>query len=243
MDGILKCSRYAFGPNRLHYCGPDANREIFSYIHENQNDAGLEILMKQFKTMYPYLKRIADSNGIKDPFDARVVEAYWIGNRLLENIGKNELYRHLIEDHGLKKRLDTKSFGHVAGLIGKGALPHHSFHVFTVWKRTGHEEKAHTLESMDSCRISWGEVTATDGPFVTVQRKPLTLRDGKLALGEPISERYTRTLDARDDIEGLKVGKIVTVHWGVLCEAISKQKAEMLSKYTLESMMLANQVA
>jgi hypothetical protein len=127
-------------------------------------------------------------------------------------------------------------------LVGKGALPHHSFHVFTVWKRTGHEEKAHTLESMDSCRISWGLVTATDGPFVTVRRKPLTLCDGKLALGDPVSERYTRTLDARDDIEGLKAGKIVTVHWGVLCETISKQKAEMLSKYTYESMMLANQV-
>ncbi|OHA00673.1 MAG: hypothetical protein A3H71_03490 [Candidatus Sungbacteria bacterium RIFCSPLOWO2_02_FULL_48_13b] len=242
MDGVLKCSRYAFGPNRLHYCGPDANREIFSYIQENQNDAGLEILMKQFRTMYPYLRRIATSNGIQDPFDIRVVEAYWIGNQLLENISRNELYRHLVDDHGLKKKLDIKSFTHLTDLIGKGALPHHSFHVFAVWKRTGHEEKAHTLESMDSCRISWGLVTSTDGPFVTVQRKPLTLQNSKLALGELVSERFTRTLDARDDIESLTTGKIVTIHWGVLCETISKRQATMLQRYTLESIALANQI-
>lgn len=242
MDGILTCSRYAFGPNRLHYCGPDANREIFDYIRENETDAGLSILMKQFRTMYPYLKRIAASNDIRDPFDQRVVEAYWIGNRLLENISRKELYDHLVDDHGLKKRLDRKSFGHLTDLVGHGALPHHSFHVFTVWKRTGHAEKSHTLESMDACRISWGLVTAVDGPFVTVQRKPLTLQNGKLALGEITSERLTRTLDARDDIENLQTGNIVTIHWGVLCEAISKRQAAMLQRYTLESMALANRV-
>jgi len=59
MNGILRCSRYAFGPNRLHYCGPDANSEIRSYIDEDATDPGLEKLMSQFQTMFPYLRHIA----------------------------------------------------------------------------------------------------------------------------------------------------------------------------------------
>ena len=104
MDGILRCSRYAFGPNRLHYCGPDANKEIAEYIKNSETDLGLAHLMKQFQTMYPYLKRISEANHIADPFDDEVVEAYWLGNRLLDTIEKKVFYNHLVDDHKISKR-------------------------------------------------------------------------------------------------------------------------------------------
>jgi hypothetical protein len=59
MDGVLRCSRYAFGPNRLHFCGPDANREIWDYVNEGFTDFGLQKLLRGFETLYPYLDRIA----------------------------------------------------------------------------------------------------------------------------------------------------------------------------------------
>ncbi|KKS38345.1 MAG: hypothetical protein UV01_C0004G0147 [Parcubacteria group bacterium GW2011_GWA2_42_14] len=240
-DGLLMCSRYAFGPNRLHYCGPDANREIFSYIKERAGDPGLEILLKAFKTMYPYLRLIADANSIRDPFDNRVVEAYWLGNELLETVEKKKFWRHLLEEQEIKKKIGNKSFEVVANKIKKGGVPNHSFHVLDIWKRTGHLEREHTLESMDSCRISWGKITARNGPFLMVKHEPLLYRDGKLILGSPQTTKIAISLESDRDIEELKTGDLVSIHWGVICEKITPRQAGMLKKYTLRHLELANQ--
>lgn len=240
-DGILRCSRYAFGPNRLHYCGPDANRELFSYVEAGVQDPGLEVLLKAFRTMYPYLKFIAQANKIKDPFDGKVVEAYWVGNELLDNIDKNKFYRHLVEEHELKKKLDVKSFERLTAKLRQGAVPTHSFHVLDIWRRTGHIEREHTLESMDSCRISWGTVKKLDGPFVAVETEPLIYKTGKLTLGEPVLKKISRYFNAHPDIEELKVGDTVSLHWDVPCEMITQKQAEILRKYTLRHIQLANQ--
>lgn len=241
INGILKCSRYAFGPNRLHYCGPDANRELFSYVEAGVQDPGLENLLKAFRTMYPYLKFIAQANKIKEPFDDRVVEAYWIGSELLEGVDEKKFYRHLVEEHGLKKKLDGKSFERLTAKLRQGAVPTHSFHVLDVWRRTGHIEREHTLESMDSCRISWGTVEKLDGPFVTVETEPLIYEAGKLTLGKLVLKKLNRYFNAHSDIEELKAGDIVSVHWDVPCEVITPAQLQQLKKYTLKSIALANQ--
>ena len=241
MDGILRCSRYAFGPNRLHYCGPDKNSEIKAYINEGAKDAGLEHLISKFQTLYPYLKYIARTNNIKDPFDGRVVEAYWLGNNMLEKIDQKSFYRHLLEDHKIKHKMGGKSFTIVEDKIGKGAVPHHSFHVFNVWKRTGHDDREHTLESMDECRVSWGKVIEIDGPFVTVSTEPLLYTDKKLFIGTPIKRKLVRRLEAEYDIEQITVGNFVSIHWGVICEVITEEQVLNLKKYTLRNLTLANQ--
>jgi hypothetical protein len=111
MDGITRCSRYAFGPNRLHYCGPDANKEMKGLIENNPtHDGGLSHLLKQFKTLFPYLKHIAVANGIRDPFDSRVVEAYWLGNDLLATIEKRQLHTFLVDEMRLKDKIKNKEF-------------------------------------------------------------------------------------------------------------------------------------
>lgn len=239
MNGILRCSRYAFGPNRLHYCGPDKNKDIYTYINEEVSDEGLVSLMTQFETMYPYLRHIAVANGIDDPLDDRVVEAYWVGNRLLETIEKRDFHRHLVDGLRLKDKLG-RSFELVEARLAQGAVPHHSFHVLDVWRRTGHLDREHTLESMDQCRVSWGKITEISGPFITVSTEPLLYENGKLRLGEAVAKKLTRRLEAEYDIEQLKTGDVVTVHWSVICEKISSKKAAILKKYTLKHIELAN---
>lgn len=241
MDGLLRCSRYAFGPNRLHYCGPDANQEILAYLNEGVADPGLAKLLGTFQTMFPYLKLIAEANGIRDPFDERVVEAYWIGNDLLDNVGKRRLWRHLAEGLGLKKKLDAKSFGWVEDKIAGGALPHHNFHVLDIWKRTGHLPIAQTLESMDACRVSSGRVLEVDGPVIWVETEPLIHLGGKLALGSPSRKKVRRALESRSDIEQVESGQIVTLHWDVPCEVITAEQAARLRRYTLQHIALANE--
>jgi hypothetical protein len=240
-DGILRCSRYAFGPNRLHYCGPDANAEILAYINNGVTDPGLEKLLGQFKTLYPYLRLIAEASGIAEAFDEGVVEAYWIGNSLLENVSRKHFYRHLIDEQQLKKRLGSRDFRWLEKKIAQYALPHHSFHVLNIWMRTGHLERLHTLESIDACRISWGEVVEVDGPTITVDTPALIFANGKLALSEPVRKKLVRRLESTTGIEQLKVGEIITIHWDVPCEVITPAQLQQLKKYTLKSIALANQ--
>jgi len=239
MNGILRCSRYAFGPNRLHYCGPEANTELKDYIN-NSKDSGLSHLLKQFQTLYPYLQSIAHANGIDDYFNDKVVEAYWLGNNLLENIGKPKFHSFLVDELQIKKRLPFKEFRWLEEKISRGAVPHHSFHVMNIWRRTGNMDVPHTLESMDECRVSAGVVKEVAGPDIIVEYEPLILESGRLALGAPLKRKLSRRLESEYDIEQMRAGETVSMHWGIPCEVITKIQAETLRKYTMRNIAFAN---
>jgi len=180
-DGRLLSASYSFSPNRLGYCGPDENKEMLDYLVEGTGDPGLASILERFEGMYPYLKFIAEANGIPDPFDRRVVEAYWIGNGLLERASLVDFYRALKER--FSKRMGEKAIQHFIGNVPLGARSHHSFHVLSVPIRPGHIEIAHTLETMDECRVSWGRVKAVDNPYLTVEHKPLGLEGDTIGTG------------------------------------------------------------
>jgi len=240
MNGILRCSRYSFGPNRLHYCGPNRSIEVRDRINDEFADKGLREILSKFETMYPYLSHIAHANRIADPLDERVVEAYWIGNELLERVDKREFHRYLSEGLGLRKKFGTRGFSMMEEKIGEGALPHHSFHVFDVWKRNGHGAREFSIEAIDECRVAWGEVVSVAGPFIVVMTERIVLRDGKMALGMPEERKLVRELESEYDIEQLKKGDIVSIHWGIVCETLTPVQLKRLKKYTLHHLALAN---
>ncbi len=241
LDGVARCSRYAFGPNKLRMCGPDANRELSAYMREEVSDDGLTHILSQFKTLYPYLRSIAEANRIRDPFDPRVVEAYWIGNELLESITQKTFYTHLTDALHLKNKTSTRDFDELAQKLPQGARMHHSFHVFNVYKRTGNLEILHSLESMDACRISWGHVTRVDGPRVFIDRKPLMLDGHRLFLGKCEEYEIKRQLDVDDILDEVEVGDWITLHWYRPCEIVSAQHIRWLELYTQKHIALANQ--
>lgn len=236
----MRCSRYSFGPNRLHYCGPDANKELQTLIESGESNIGLSVLLKQFKTLFPYLRKIAEANGIADPFDGRVVEAYWLGNELLERLDKNTLYHFLVDDLKIRDKLKTEELNWLEEKIKLGAVPHHSFHVFNIWQQTGHNDLLSDMERMDECRISSGIVTALNGPEIIVSTEPLIYTSGRFALGGGVNKSLTRQLEAEYDIEQIKPGQIVSIHWSVPCEVITPKQAETLKKYTLKNIAFAN---
>jgi hypothetical protein len=240
MEGIMRCSRYSFGPNRLHYCGPDSNMELRELIEKDGDKFGLSHILKQFKTLFPYLRQIASANKISDPFDTRVVEAYWLGNELLENVGQRTLYNFLTDDLKVKDKLKSKEFNWLTKKIEKGAVPHHSFHVFNIWQQAGHNDLLSDLERMNECRISSGMVTAVNGPEIIVSTEPLLYTAGKFTLGPVISKPLTRQLEAEYDIEQIKPGQIVSIHWSVPCEIITSEQVATLRKYTLQNIAFAN---
>ena len=237
LEGMSRFVRYGFMPNRLRYCGGDDNRTLFEYGIERVVDKGLQQLLVQFTGALPYLKLIAHANGLADPFDARVVEAYWLGNELLEHVEMRQLYNSLAERFG--KQLQGRTRDLVLGKAPAGARPHHSFHVLDVHSRVG--ELPMAMHILESCRVSWGRVQQVDGGELLVQRQPLVLCDQKLGLGEPSLERVVRQVDGRGFADAAQPGDWVSIHWGWVCEVISDRQQAQLERYTRYHLALANQ--
>jgi len=237
LAGQLRFIRYAFMPNRLRFCGGDDNRTLFEYGIENVVDGGLQPMLRRFTGALPYLQLIARSNRIADPFDERVVEAYWIGNELLDGVEVRQLHDALAERFG--KQLQGRTRDLVLGKAPAGARPHHNFHVFDVHSRVG--ELEHSLATMDGCRVSWGKVTAVQGAELVVDRQPLILEQGKLALGPIESMRVVRQIEGHGFADAARAGDWVSVHWNWACETISARQQARLQRYTDDHIRLANQ--
>ena len=237
LRGTLRFIRYGFMPNRLRYCGGDDNRTLFEYGLEQVVDGGLPPLLRRFTGALPYLQLIARANGLADPFDERVVEAYWLGNELLERVEVRQLYDDLLERFG--KQLQGRTRVLVLGKAPAGARPHHSFHVLDVHSRVG--ELEHSLATMDNCRVSWGRVRRLEGAELVVERQPLALEAGKLTLGPARQERALRQVDGRGFADDARPGDWVALHWGWVCERIDDRQRRDLARYSLHHLGLANE--
>ncbi len=237
LAGSLRFIRYGFMPNRLQYCGGEDNRALMQYAQAGVVDGGLTALLRRFTGALPYLQLIARANGIADPFDARVVEAYWIGNDLLKGVEVRQLYDSLLERFG--KQLQGRTRELVLGKAPAGAHPHHNFHVLDVHSRVGALE--HSLSTLDNCRVSWGKVGQTVGGELVVERRPLVIQEGKLVLANPRSERVLRQIDGSGFAEAAEPGDWVSLHWGWVCEVLTAVQRSDLERYTRYHLAIANQ--
>lgn len=93
---------------------------------------------------------------------------------------------------------------------------------------------------MDSCRISWGCVSAVEGADLVVKRPQLVLAGGKLDLSQPRAMRVSRQLDGKGFANDVQVGDVVSIHWGWACEVLSAAALSRLKHATRRSMDLAN---
>lgn len=241
-SGAIRFGRYAFPPNSLGYCGPEDNLSLLEYVSSGSADGGLIELGRQFSGAYPYLRLIADANGIQDPFDDRVVEAYWVGNDLLDRVGPAPFDESLRNRFG--KRVMVADFRWLETKLEGGARPHHNFHVFEIYPRAGLMNDAAApvlLTTMDNCRISWARVVHVGGATVEVDRQPLVLADGKLTLGPVARQHLVLQLDGRGLLPSVKPGDDVAVHWGWACEVLEPPALARLQAWTSRSLVLANQ--
>ena len=120
-------------PNSLGLCGADATRTLLEYGDARASDGGLAEFAETFEGAWPYLELIAGANEIADPLDPRVVDAYWVGNELLDRVSP-ALARH-VEDR-FRGRVGS-SYRRILDAVAAGAAPHHTFHVFAVYPWLG----------------------------------------------------------------------------------------------------------
>ena len=238
--GALLFARYAYPPNALGYCGEDVPRTLLEYGDARESDGGLEELARTFDGAWPYLTLIAAANGITDPLDDRVVEAYWVGNHLLDAVQPQDLARHV--DERFRGRLGSAQT-HIVDAVAAGAVPHHCFHVFAVYPwlgllRTGIVDEP--LRILDQCRTTPAVVCACDGDVLEVLARPLKWDGAQLYLD--VAE--LRTVHWRSDglafVDPPAPGDLVTLHWDFVCDVVTPLAARRLERATLRAMTAVN---
>jgi hypothetical protein len=238
--GAVRFVRYAYPPNELGYCGPDASRQLLEQVAAGVDDGDLRRLAQGFEGAWPYLQLIAAANGIPDPLDERVVEAYWLGNALLTRVTPRLMGASL--DARFRGRAGA-SWSRLSAPLAEGALPHHSFQVFGVYPWLGllREGQGDTpLRVLDRCRVRWGEVVSAGEGLAEVRFRPLTWDGHRLGLGRPIVEDAMVSAGSLGLAGPVAPGDWVALHWDWVCEVLDRRMLVALRTYTLRQLQIVN---
>ncbi|HEX5145318.1 MAG TPA: DUF6390 family protein [Mycobacterium sp.] len=237
ISGWARFAAYAYPPNELGYCGPPDPSVLLAGKSDEIGDHA-----QGFDGAWPYLEELATAAGRRDPLDAEVVHAYWIGGRLLG----------LVDPAALLSRLRTAMAGQPCGLLTEttavaGVLAHHSFHVFVVypWIRflgPNSADQATPLRILQSCRIRWGTVESVDDESAVLSSRPLRF-DGALRLSEPTQETVRwRGADGTALAARPVPGSSVAAHWDWVCGTLDAEDVDALAAATASTLELVNRL-
>jgi hypothetical protein len=235
-------ARYAYPPNSLGYCGPGDPAAFLGMASEGADLDGLSRLAAQFEGAWPYLQLIAGCNGIAEPLDPRVVEAYWTGNDLVTRVPTSALVASLGE------RFERRAGSRLGPLVSAApeGVPQHNFHVFAVYPwlgllRAGVDGPP--LEVLDRCRIRWGRVEAVTGDMVTVRSRQLCFDGSRLTLGAERLEQAHRGFDGMTFTGDVRPGDDVSLHWDWVCDRLSPVALGWLRYCTRRNLDAVNSLA
>ncbi len=237
--GPVLFARYAYPPNALGYCGPGDPAALLGMASEGVDLAGLSQQAVQFEGAWPYLELIAGCNGIREPLDRRVVEAYWTGNELVTHVPTSALIASL--DDRFARRAGQLLDAVTAA--APGGIPQHNFHVFAVYPwlgllRAGMDGPPLTV--LDRCRIRWGCIQAITGDRVTVRSRPLCFDGSHLILGAEQTESARRSVDGMAVGAELRPGDVVSLHWDWVCDRLSPAALRWLQYCTRRNLDTVN---
>jgi hypothetical protein len=254
-DGAALFARFAFPPNSLGYCGPPDSEALLLAAGIDSSDRGtsgldpsgqgaavedLRRLARRFEGAWPYLQLIAAASGIADPLDVAVVEAYWIGSPLLDNVPQAKLGELVSEAF----RLQFAVGGHKrTAALEPGACPHHNFHVFSVYPWVGLLKGGRVTEPLrvlEQCRVRWGQVEDVAGDTVSASGEPLAWTGSLLQLGVPRAETVSWRRDGRSFIDALRPGQWVAMHWDWVCDVLTTEQVAALREQTTRQLAIAN---
>jgi hypothetical protein len=232
-SGASLFARYAFPPNELGYCGP-ADQEWERDLEGDPHAAERDHIVRQFDGAWPYLEFIGGYRRM-DPLDPRVVEAYWLGNELLDGIDM------LVWGNAIEERFRYRAGSEWSAMENSivGGRPTHAYHVFCVYPwagllRSGHTDQA--LHVIDRCRIRWGTVEDVGRDRVMVASQPLIWDGSTLTLGPAVLE----SVRFRTGHSPLRVGSAVSLHWDYVCDVIGTAQSASIARETSRHLAIVN---
>jgi hypothetical protein len=203
--GALLFSRYAYPPNDLGRSDADHAQELVACVTGEISVDALGALARGYHVAYPSLALIAHTAGILDPFDVRVVEAYWVGNGLLDSPG-----------------LPVPP-------------PHHNFAVLgaSPWVSMARAQGSESaVEVVDKCRVRWGRVLAIRDGVATVRSRPLVHRGSVIELGEARVELVALKFEGDGTQARVRRGDWCSLHWDWVCDRLSTRQLVQLRRIT-----------
>jgi hypothetical protein len=239
MEGLIVAARYVLKPVELRICVEDEkiHQILFDFLVNPKKfvDQAKQAL-QQMPVCYPYFEVIAQANGIPNPFNIDVVEAYFIGNSLLAKVDFTTLKESIRFAFGKPQALDEEELERRIGSLPEYFLPHHTFHVYCLGSVTGKVEPIPKV--LDLCRISWGQVVVMLDKKVWVNRYPVVQDpNGKFIISDK-PQQFETELQNLPDVK-IDVGDWVTMHWGQICQRVTRDQVESLKKYTLQALKVA----
>ncbi len=239
ISGLKIAAHFGWRPHFLGLCGPKQARQeklLQKFLQGKISAKKMRPVFRNFLGAYFYYKLIAKSNKIKDPFDKRVVSAYWIGNELLEKVKTENLRKMIAQEFVGPGLLPKEIAAKKAAAIPRGSKPHHSFHVLIIGSVTGSVDFKNT-GLKDLCRIGWGKVKKLKTKSCIVECQPL-VGEKKIKLGKAVEKEIIWDKNLAPE---LKIGDWVAFHWNCICYKITPSQKKNLIYWTNYHLRLVNQ--
>lgn len=215
--GEQLASLYSFGCLELKQLRQTGAEElIFNFINnpEKKQIPFVKTILEKLEP-FVYYRLIGKMNDINNPFDFKVVKAYWLGNDLLRPI-KREDFENILSNQQVK----------LLDLIN--AKLHHNFTALWVLKKT----KKIPIEKIDECIIKPGRVIEVKEESILVETKKLSLKEEKICpqdFKQEISSEFLKGC--------VSINDWVSIHFGIARQKISQEAAENLYKITEEAIL------
>lgn len=218
-------SRFSLPPNSLGYCGENSAVENFKKCVVDGICDPVKEEIEKFIVLHPYLKTLSEISG-KSKFSYEVVEAYWLGNSLLDEVtaAHYDILLRNFEEQGVPSTLIHE----LRGNPPKKFIPIHLFQVLRPGVGRASGSVPFNIESVDNCMIRWGEVQdRRDGRYL-VDLNSLSLKKDKYILTKISSE----ALEVPGFTPALGLGSVVAVHWGQIVKILTEKEERNIELWT-----------
>ncbi len=226
MQGSLLCARCLFSPQ-----GEKDAERLYQFVVAKDDDTFVKEIIKKYP-VYSLLRLISAKNKA-DPFNLKVVEAYWIGNEFLDNITTDDLGLILKSYGRFSSHIDKLLFLN-AKLGATERLPaHHA--VFVMLQTLDITDVIPHLPQINASLIRWGTVHAVYPDSVLMHTACLA-RDEKYALRE---QEETIPYDVAF-AGGIKIGDTLALHHGMAIFPLSLLQLAFLKRCTEKTITVFN---
>lgn len=191
-EGLKLAAIYGYPPCRLGLCGrkiKNAPQILADFLIGRASAEEARNVLENFEASFRYYELIAQENGIKDVFEVQVVEAYWLGNDLLEKVSAQSLQSMIL--HKFKRTCDVQAHD----------KPTHFFHVYVLGAiNTDLPKKAQDLCAV--CIGQWQDLQdKIKNPFL-----------GQIKKGDWVSYHWKQVCQVLDEEQLANFGKFNAQH-------------------------------